>query len=226
MKKNLLKFLLVLTCFNLTYLHTNAQSKPGKKYFNLGYVSQQLKASDDLDGSAKIKSKFGASLSSGRTFFLNQEPIAKVLYFGIDWTYLDLNYAQYKETETYTYEDQNGATVTENEDYMTHKAEIGMQVGPSVHVGLTDGFTLSGHIRYAPSYSMLYTDDEFSGGFGNMFTTGLSANYGAFGLGFETRWGSSKHSFTMDMEEMEEQEVTVKEKIKLSGTRVFLAFRF
>ncbi|VTR34818.1 hypothetical protein [Sphingobacterium thalpophilum] len=42
----------------------------------------------------------------------------------------------------------------------------------------------------------------------------------------ETRWGSSKHSFNVDIEEFEEQEVQVKEKIKLSGSRVFLAFRF
>jgi len=36
---------------------------------------QHLKAIDDTDGESKIKSKFGASLNSGRTFFLNQEPI-------------------------------------------------------------------------------------------------------------------------------------------------------
>lgn len=220
------KVILLATCFILTYCTVHAQSKPGKKYLNIGYVSQHLKVSDELGGEAKIKSNFGASLSSGRTFFLNKEPIAKVLYFGIDWTYLDLNYAQYKETETYSYEDQNGIEIIETEDYNSHKGEIGMQVGPSVHVGLTDGFTLSGHMRYAPSYSMLYIDEEFSGGFGNFFTAGLSANYGAFGLGFETRWGSSKHSFNVDIEEFEEQEVQVKEKIKLSGSRVFLAFRF
>lgn len=220
------KVILLATCFILTYSSAHAQSKPGKKYLNIGYVSQHLKVADEFDGEAKIKSNFGASLSSGRTFFLNKEPIAKLLYFAIDWTYLDLNYAQYKETETYSYEDQNGIEIIETEDYNSHKGEIGMQVGPSVHVGLTDGFTLSGHMRYAPSYSMLYVDEEFSGGFGNFFTAGLSANYGAFGLGFETRWGSSKHSFNVDIEEFEEQEVQVKEKIKLSGSRVFLAFRF
>lgn len=220
------RILLLLTCFGLVYLDADAQSKPGKKYFNIGYVSQQLKPNSDLDDVLNIKSKFGASLSSGRTFFLNKEPIAKVLYFGIDWTYLDLNYAQYKQTGTYTYEAQPGEIFTETENYITHKAEIGMQVGPSVHVGLTDGFSLSGHVRYAPSYSLLYEDEEFSGGFGNMFTTGLSANYGAFGIGFETRWGTAKHSFNLDIEELEEQEITVKEKIKISGSRIFLAFRF
>ncbi|WP_104384532.1 hypothetical protein [Sphingobacterium sp. HMA12] len=220
------KVLLLLTSFSLAYFTVNAQSKPGKKYLNIGYVSQHLKATDDLDGESKIKSKFGASLSSGRTFFLNKEPIAKVLYFGIDWTYLDLNYAQFKQSETYSYDDGNGGMITETDDYVTHKGEIGMQVGPSVHVGLTDGFTLSGHVRFAPSYSLLYADEDFSGGFGNFFTTGLTVNYGAFGLGFETRWGSAKHSFNIAIDELEEQEVTVKEKIKLSGSRVFLAFRF
>lgn len=220
------KVLFLLTCFSLAYFTAHAQSKPGKKYLNIGYVSQHLKAVDDPDGEAKIKSKFGTSLSSGRTFFLNQEPIAKVLYFGIDWTYLDLNYAQFKQSETYSFDNGNGETITETDNYITHKGEVGMQVGPSVHVGLTDGFSLSGHVRYAPSYSLLYADEEFSGGFGNFFTSGLTANYGAFGLGFETRWGSSKHSFNVDIEELEEQEVTVKEKIKLSGSRVFLAFRF
>lgn len=220
------KALLLLTCFSLAYYTANAQSKPGKKYLNIGYVSQHIKADDDFDGESKLKSKFGASLSSGRTFFLNRDPIAKVLYFGIDWTYLDLNYAQFKQSETYSFEDGNGVMITETDNYVIHKGEIGMQVGPSVHVGLTDGFTLSGHVRYAPSYSLLYADEDFSGGFGNFFTTGLTANYGAFGLGFETRWGSAKHSFNIAIDELEEQEVTVKEKIKLNGSRVFLAFRF
>ncbi|WP_282638399.1 hypothetical protein [Sphingobacterium thalpophilum] len=220
------RVLLLLTCCHLAYFTAHAQSKPGRKYLNLGYVSEHLKTAEDIEGDSKIKSKFGASLSSGRTFFLNQAPIAKVLYFGIDWTYLDLNYAQFKETDTYSFEDQNGATVTESEDYISHKAEIGMQVGPSVHIGLTDGFSVSGHVRYAPSYSLLYADEDFSGGFGNFFTAGLSANYGAFGVGFETRWGSSKHSFNIAIDDLEEQEITVKEKIKLSGSRVFLAFRF
>lgn len=220
------KALLLLTCFSLAYYTANAQSKPGKKYLNIGYVSQHIKADDNFDGESKLKSKFGASLSSGRTFFLNRDPIAKVLYFGIDWTYLDLNYAQFKQSETYSFEDGNGGMITETDNYVTHKGEIGMQVGPSVHVGLTDGFTLSGHVRYAPSYSLLYADEDFSGGFGNFFTTGLTANYGAFGLGFETRWGSAKHSFNIAIDELEEQEVTVKEKIILNGSRVFLAFRF
>ena len=220
------KTLILLACFSLAYLSATAQSQPGKKYLNIGYTSQKLNSEEVSYNDTKNKSKFGGFLSSGRTFFLNNAPIIKVLYFGIDWTYLDLNYAQFKDTDTYSYEDGNGTTITETEDYISHMAEAGMQVGPSVHIGLTDGFSLSGHVRYAPSYSLLYADDEFSGGFGNFFTTGLAANYGSFGIGFETRWGSSKHSFSMDLEELAEQEVTVKEKLKLSGSRIFLAFRF
>lgn len=189
------------------------QSKPGNNYLNVGYVSQELKTDEDTADLIKLKSKFGASLSAGRTFFLHKEPVAKVLHFGMDWTYLDLNYSNFKPLES--------ADFDEDDQIDVHKAEAGMQVGPSVHVGLADRFTLSGYFRYAPSYSALYLDEEFSGGFGNFFVVGLTANCGPFGLGYENRWGSSKHSFDGELE----SEVA-KQKINLNGNRVFLAFRF
>lgn len=207
------KILLSLMFFAVGGYNLFGQSKPGNNYLNVGYLSQELKADEDTEGLFKLKSKFGASLSAGRTFFLNRTAVAKVLHFGIDWTYLDLNYSNFKPFE--------GEDFDEEDQIDVQKAEAGMQVGPSVHVGLADRFTLSGYFRYAPSYSALYIDDEFSGGFGNFFVVGLTANYGTFGLGYENRWGSSKHSFDGESESDD-----TKQKINLNGNRVFLAFRF
>ncbi|MEI5984991.1 MULTISPECIES: hypothetical protein [Sphingobacterium] len=208
------KFLLMLVpmFFSIALL---AQNRPGGKYINVGYSSQTLSFADDNDA-FELKSKIGGTFNSGRTFYILNRPVAKMIYFGIDWTYIDLNYVQYKEE-----------VVDEEESFVTHKAEAGMQVGPSVHIAPIDGLTFSTYYRYAPSYSMMFADSEFSGGYAGLNVAGISINYSAFGIGVEQRWGTAKHNFSLDVEDMEEeQEEKVSHKYKLSGPRVFLSFRF
>ena len=225
MKKSLL-----LVLFTLAISLVIAQPRPGKKYINFGYVSNTLTpVVDGLGNKIDFKSDFGGFYSSGKTYFLNPYPIANLLHFGIDVTFIDLNYSKYKFDDLYTYENYDtGQMLTEEESIDMHKAEVGMQVGPSVHLKIPEGLGVSVYARYAPSYSLLYQDDEFSSGFANMFTSGLTLNYKVFGVGVETRWGKTKHSFSLDIEDLAEgsDEESVKQKFDLKGSRVFLAFRF
>ncbi|MFD1771478.1 hypothetical protein [Sphingobacterium suaedae] len=197
--------------------------KKSQKYLHLGFVSHTL--SDDAD-LVSFKSKFGASLSSGRTFFLHRDPLAGMLKIGLDWTYIDLNYTTYKEP--ILEEDVDGNWI--EDEVKVHAAEAGMHIGPSITVFPVNRLAVKAYFRYAPSYSAMYDtyNEEFSSGFGSYFVSGISANYGGIGLGIEQRWGSAKHrTLTTDLEDDDfggasEQ----KEKFHLKGPRIFVAFSF
>ncbi len=209
-------FLLAFTMF--LGFQSKGQHRPGKKYLNVGYSSQNLKMDYAGITTIDLDSDIGATLNFGRTFYLLKNPVANRLYFGIDVTFLDLNYTKATFIDT---ED-------DDEEYLTHKAEVNMQVGPSVHLNIVDKLTVSGHVRYAPGYSMMYADDEFSSGYVGFVVAGLALNYGPFGLGFETRSATANHNFSVDAEEIEEgnTSTSVDRPIKLYGNRIYLAFRF
>ena len=61
-------------------------------YLNIGYVESKLKQ-DDWE---QLKSDWGASITIGKTFFLHKKPIANFIRLGIDATWFDLTYANYK----------------------------------------------------------------------------------------------------------------------------------
>lgn len=65
--------------------------KNRSKYFNIGYVSQKL---TDKTYGGELKSDFGASLSWGKTYYLHKKPLFGMMKFGLDWSWLDINYAK------------------------------------------------------------------------------------------------------------------------------------
>ena len=76
-------------------LDSNNQTiwKDRAKYFNIGYVNQKLIYKDfDMPD---MKNDFGVSLSWGKTYYLHKKPLLGMLKFGLDWSWVDLNYAQY-----------------------------------------------------------------------------------------------------------------------------------
>lgn len=66
--------------------------KDRAKYFNLGYVKQTLA---DRTYGGELKSDFGASLSWGKTYYLHRKPLFGMLKFGLDWSWMDINYAKF-----------------------------------------------------------------------------------------------------------------------------------
>lgn len=187
---------------------TVATVKERPRYFNISYVKQTFKF--DGDGES-IKSDYGVAITRGRTYYLHKKPIAGLVRFGLDWTTFDLNFAGYSE-EYKAY--------GETEKNKMYQLEAGMHVGPSVTVSPLPGFNINGYFRYAPSFAGYYDGDSFYYNYGSFFVAGGAISYRVISFGVESRWGSSK------FKEDDEDSGSEKFKVKTSGSRIYLSFRF
>ena len=108
---------LIAAAWLLTSFAASAQEPEAwrPKYVNLSFVSQKL----DFGEGEKLKSRFGAAFTTGRSYYLHKKPVAGMIRFGIDATWIDLSYANYSREETY--DDGYG---TEIEKLTAHQAEI------------------------------------------------------------------------------------------------------
>lgn len=211
MKKISLFTFMLFVC--MTAFSQEEESKPDKlrsKYFNIGYAESKLKQ----DGFDQLKCKWGASFSVGKTFYLHKKPIANFIRFGIDATWFDLTYANYKFS-------LDGG----KENF--HQAEAAMHVGPSVTFTPVNGLNICGYFRYAPTFSAIYStaNDNYNLGYATRFVGGASLYYKFLGVGFESRFGNSKiEPFTAFL--YDGMEGTDRIKTKLTGFRVYLTFRY
>lgn len=193
--------------------------KDRAKYFNISYVKQSLSAKD---ANYKCNSSLGVAITNGRTYYLHKKPILGMIKFGIDWSFYDVNFAMYENEIN----DGNGVKV-EN----MYQAEVGMQVGPSVTVNPIDHLKVNGYFRVTPSYSMMYSGDEFSGSYGTFFSAGGAISYRVISFGIEGRWGNTKYKSLVDLgnimgEDGDSSTGTPKSKWKTASTRIYVSFRF
>ena len=193
---------------------------PKRNYINLAFATQELKpAEDGFDGDG-LKSDMGLAAEFGRTFFFNgRKPIAGMVRIGIDWSYLDLQYASFKQ--------EFG-----DESIDSHFANIGMQFGPSVTVTPFEKLNLKAYIRYAPSFAAFSPEswDNVKFGYAGYITGGVQASYRFITLGVELRSCKAKMS-NINIEDIEEIEDLgdisgPKVKVKLPSTRFIVGFRF
>ena len=187
------------------------ESKPAKvrgSYFNIGYVNSKL----NQDEIGKIENDWGAFFATGKTFYLHKKPILNFIKFGIDATWFDLSYSQYKLE-----------TLWDEETF--HHAEASMHVGPSVTFTPVNGLNISGYFRYAPTFSAIYsTANNYSLGYATRFVGGASLSYKVFGVGFESRFGKSDlEPFNVLLDEDGEGD---KVSTRLTGFRVYITFRY
>lgn len=207
--------------------------KDRAKYFNIGYVNQTLK---DKDLGAEIKSDFGVSLSYGKTFYLHKKPIAHMIKFGLDWSWLDINYA--KSTQDMLDEETGEVGTT-----AMHQAEFGMQFGPSVTINPVHHLKVSGYFRVTPSYSLLYVDETVHHHYVTMLNAGCAVAWKVMSIGVEWRWGSATYKgLTFDDSMFDEDSFGDEEdpsigdvmdqlkapdrKLKTSSLRIYFGFRF
>lgn len=180
-----------------------------KKYINLGFINTTMSQDEQPD----LKSNYGASFTVGRTFYLHR-PIGGFLRFGIDATWFDLNYTNYKIKHI---------TYWETDNYQYHQGEVSMHIGPSITIRPIGKLNIHGYFRYAPSLSALYADDTFYGNYATFFVGGASISYGVIGLGIETRFGNCKYKeFGADSDEPSSSI----SKTKHNGWKAYLTFRF
>lgn len=202
------------------------------KYRNLSFSKEKMV----FPGDWSLSSRFGASFTAGRTYYLHRTPILRMIRIGIDATWFDINYANYKPSLSdffdggrgydygYDYDDEDEG------DYVIHKGEVGMHVGPSVTVNPLGKLNVHAYFRYAPTFSMMYNDGSFFGNYASMFVSGASVSYGVIGVGIEGRWGNCKYKqFGGDDDDWYDYDGSYGgsslSKIKNSGFRVYLAFR-
>lgn len=218
-----------------------------KKYTVIGFVNQNLE-NKDIEESGKYKSKFGVTLQKGKTFFLHKKPIANMIKIGIDWTFIDLNFAKYKDgngisinlpsmddsyDEDYDYDDEEeGLDI----DLGVMQLEYGMGFGPSVQV--TPFYHIGKGLEYikaytyfhvTPSYSAIIetTDNEtnFNHGYCTFFNFGVGLSYKVISVGFEHRWGTGKYNM-VNLEDAPESGLNTSDKQKFStkSSRFFVRF--
>ena len=141
--------LLVLLCWSSMVSAQENNNRLRKKYRNLSFVKQEFEPASYFGMDQTLKSNFGAAFTVGRTFYLHKKPIAGLIRFGLDATWFDLNYTNYKLE--YRWED-NYDEEEEPETSNFHQAEIGMQVGPSVTVNPVGKLNVNAYFRFAPSF--------------------------------------------------------------------------
>ena len=166
-----------------------------------------------------MKSDFGAAIVWGKTYYLHKKPLAGMIKFGIDWSWMDLNYAQYK-LETYDYD------TDELYSEKAHQLEYGMQIGPSVTINPVHHLKVSAYFRVTPSYSMMYLDDSFNSNFALFYSFGGSVAWKVISVGVEGRWGQAKYNgFSLEDADLEGISST-KTKLKTNSVRFYVGFRF
>ena len=185
--------------------------KDRKGYSNFMYGKQDLTFEEDGEEFMKLKSDWATAISFGRTYYLHKRPLAGMIKFGLDWSFLDLNVGSFKVQE------DDGYDVYEETLY---KGEVGMQFGPSVTINPISHLKVAAYFRVVPSYSAAYYDEDFKGKYATFFTYGVSVAYKVISLGVEQRWGKTE----LDLEDGDYG--TYKVNLKSKGPRFYLSFRY
>lgn len=215
------------------------------KYFNIGYVSQTSKP---IDPGFEYRSNLGVSLVWGKTFYLHKKPLARMIKFGIDFSWMDINYAKYTDWQsTNNWMPEDDPTTGDSfDDYVesdtggklnlgAHQLEYGLQVGPSVTINPVDHLKISAYFRLVPSASVVMLDDNVNVNYATFYTAGGAVSWRVISLGVEGRWGRANYKnfslsedmFDSDFEGgMSDVVQSGKSKRKTSAVRVYLSFRF
>lgn len=152
------------------------------KYRNISYGMQKLKTDH-----ADMKSDMAFGLIMGRTYYLHEKPIAGIMKFGLDWSYIDINFAKYPDFPG-SEKMQPDLPDIELPDWGIMQIEAGMSVGPSLTINPVSQLKLSLYFRATPSYSLMMQNGELYHHYATFFNAGFTVAYKVISLGVETRW--------------------------------------
>ena len=196
------------------------------RYLNIGYVWQKLSPSE---GDLRAESNYEVSLSWGKTYYLHRKPLLGMLKIGLDWSWLDVGYANYSIVRT-------GGTSPGGSGYGprfnagAHQADIGMSMGPSVTVNPVESLKAAVYARFTPSCSLVILEDETYADFVGFFNVGASVAWNAFSIGLEGRWGKAKYGGASlageDDSEWGPELQGSPRRLKTSSLRLYFGFRF
>ncbi|MFR9647225.1 MAG: hypothetical protein SNJ20_09050 [Rikenellaceae bacterium] len=184
------------------------------KYRDISYSMTSLELADGT----QLSSTYGAAISVGKTFRLHKKPILGLLSFGIDATWVDLNYANY-EVECQYYD---GKVSSNN----IMQAEYSMHIGPSVTLLPNKKISVNAYLRYAPTFSAVYVNESIYSGYVSNIVSGACVTFKSFGIGIEQRIGNCTYSVLGDSEDVEESLFSLDGTTSLSNMRAYITFRF
>lgn len=154
-----------------------------KGYFNISYNSTTLTPDQSIPTGVgggvvpEFKSDWGVSLQLGRSYALHKAPIANMLQFNFDFSYIDLNVNHFKqEGDGNLYDSRSILNYDGKEYYYTpwnlekYDLNYGMSVGPSISIAPFTSTNVSAlhhiklnaffHVGYHVSLLYMLNDEE------------------------------------------------------------------
>ena len=184
-------------------------------YLNLAFVVQNVET--NIDELSELNSEGGASLSWGKTFYLHRKPIGRVLKFGLDWTWLDLNGACFEQDMYSIFDGDYHETL--------YQLDAGMQFGPSITVNPVDHLKISTYFRVTPTFATVYAVENalFLKNYASYLDAGFSVAWRLLSLGVEYRTGKTSYD---DLGELSELMPGVAIDLNTTSWRMYFGFRF
>ena len=184
-------------------------------YLNLAFVVQNVET--NIDELSELNSEWGASISWGKTFYLHRKPIGRVLKFGLDWTWLDLNGACFEQDLYSIFDGDYHETL--------YQLDAGMQFGPSITVTPVDHLKISTYFRVTPTFATVYAveNELFLKNYATYLNAGLSVAWRLLSLGVEYRTGKTSYD---DLGELSELMPGVAIDLNTTSWRMYFGFRF
>lgn len=194
-----------------------------KKYWKFGFGNPSIERTDGEP--MAWKTEFAVFLQQGKTVYFHSKPLWGMVKIGLDYGFLDFNYAKLKlktaelsqttPSAPNTGSNPNGGfdDIESDEpssdsllgiDLGMHKLEYSLHIGPSISVNPWDHLIVAAYFHAMPTASGILENDKFSYGFGCAMSAGISVSYKTISLGVEGLWSSIKYkqaSFDDDEED-------------------------
>jgi len=174
------------------------------KHINLCFTNMTMSQDEQAD----FKSNYGAAFDVGCTYYLHKRAIGNFLRFGIDATWIDLNYSNYN----FHHKSYWGT-----EKFQYHQIEYSMHIGVSLHAMPVRKLLVTGYFHYVPTFSSLYIDNSLYGNYATYFCAGGCISYGVIGIGIESKYGNCTYK--------ELKGFSTSFKKSYNGFRTYITFR-
>lgn len=220
-------------------------------FFNISYNKTEI-SSDEFPATNQkfhneFKNKMGVGLQWGQTFNFHKKALGNVVFFGLDYVWMDLNFNQYNQDSVPILPDgsewKNDASIyLKNMPWHDEKMSLdyGMSIGPSLtfypftpfHKNAADHVRLQGyfHLGYKAEGFIIKSLKENSKdnkkesllnwGHGMYTAFGCNLTFNTVGIGFDVR------NDNINVKSVKKEYGTDKLKLKEKTTRLYIQFRF
>lgn len=200
----------------------------GVSFHNFGYSIQKvtLNGKHILDSTPTLT---GVGLTTGHSFYAHRKPIGGMIRLGFDVVWFDFDYAMWKER------------ISKRKKWV-NKFDIGMGLGPAIHLFPVDDLGIHAYFRFDPTVSVLAHNCagdeegkfELMAGFATYFSTGAIVSWRVFSIGGEFRFGGGKYrairipdvTVSRDEIDLNLDDALNRQRQKMVGGRIYFGLRF